>query len=473
MSLVDWLFMGLYFALLVVIGVQSVRRVRTSGDFAVAGGRIIWPVIFATLAASFLGGGASMGTAGNTFSDGYVFLFAIFAFSVQTILVGQFVAPRLRRYKDAHTVGDVMEVHYGRPARLLTGVLSIAVCAGILGAQALAVGTIFHALLGTSKLTGILVGMGIVLLYSTFGGMWAVIQTDVVQFVILGVFLPVTLLIGLARAGGPAELMASIPEGHTSFLGGWTLLAFIGVFASFLLGETLVPPYAQRAFAAKDPQASRRGYLIAGIFSFGFFFITASIGLVARVLYPDSASDQALPTVAANLLPVGITGLVLAALLAVIMSTADSYLNSTAVAFTKDIYVPFVRPGASDQQRLWVQRLVTLVVGVAAVIFALSAPSIIDALLLTYNLWAPTVVVPLVAGVVWGLRSRIAGVASIVAGGTAMSIWLWALDEPFGITALIVGVAVNIVAYALAYRFDTRRDRLDLDREPALTQGGN
>jgi len=465
MTAIDWLFMGLYFALLVVIGVQSIRRVKTSDDFAVAGGRIIWPVIFATLAASFLGGGSSMGNAGNVFNDGYVFLFAFFAFSIQTILVGQYVAPKLRRYTGAHTVGDVMAVHYGPGARLLTGVLSVAVCAGILGAQALAVGTIFNALLGTSLLVGILVGMGIVLLYSTFGGMWAVIQTDVVQFVILGVFLPVTLLIGLSRAGGPGELVASLPGEHLSFMGGWTALAFVGVFAAFLFGETLVPPYTQRAFAAKDPQASRRGYLIAGIFSFGFFFVTASIGLVALALFPDTASDQALPTVVANLLPVGITGLVLAALLAVIMSTADSYLNSTAVVFVKDIYIPFLKPNAGDRERLVAQRILTLAVGTAAVIFALSAPSIIDALLLSYNLWAPTVVVPLVAGVVFGLRSRTAGLAAIIAGGAAMSIWLWVLGEPFGITALIVGVAVNIAAFVIGYLLDPGRQRVSVQPE--------
>lgn len=484
MALIDWLFMSLYFYLLIAIGMQSLDRVQSSGDFAAAGRRIAGPVIFASLAASFLGGGAVMGTAGGTFSDGYVFLFAIFAFSVQTVLVGQFVAPRLRRYKEAHTVGDVMAVHYGPAARLLTGLLSIAVCAGILGAQVLAIGTIFQTLLDASKLVGILGGMGFVLLYSTFGGMWAVIKTNVAQFVIMSLFLPVTLLFGVVRVGGPDKLVESIPEGHMSFLGGWTLLAFIGVFASFLLGETLVPPYAQRAFAAKDPQASRHGYLLAGFFSFGFFFITASIGLVARVLYPDAEAGQALPTVVANLLPVGITGLVLAALFAVILSTADSYLNSTAVSFAKDIYVSFLHRGASDRLLLVVQRLVTMVVGVAAVVFALSAPSIIDALLLAYNLWAPTVVVPLVAGVVWGLRSRIAGVVSIVAGGTSMGIWLWVLHEPFGITALIVGVAVNVVTYALAYIFDPRGDRLDPRTEPELTasapaaavataQGGN
>lgn len=91
-----------------------------------------------------------------------------------------------------------------------------------------------------------------------------------------------------------------------------------------------------------NPQVSRRGYLVAGIFSLGFFFVTATIGLLAMVLFTDIAADQALPTVVANLLPVGVTGLVLA----VIMSTADSYLNSTAVVLVKDAYVPFFRTSA-------------------------------------------------------------------------------------------------------------------------------
>lgn len=460
MTTIDWLFVALYFVGLIVIGVLSVHRVRSSDDFAVAGRRVIWPVLFATIAASFLGGGSSMGNAGNVFRDGYVFMFAFFAFSIQTVLVGAFVAHKLRRYENAHTVGDVMEIHYGRAARLLTGVLSLAVCTGILGGQVLAVGALVNLLFGLEPLTGILIGMGTVLLYSTFGGMWAVIQTDVVQFAILGVFLPVTLVIGVARAGGPGELVSRLPADHLAPLGNWTLLAFIGVFVAFLLGETLTPPFTQRAFAASSPETSRRAFLVTGFFSFGFYFVTASIGLVALTLYPDTKSDQALPTVVANLLPVGITGLVLAALLAVIMSTADSYLNSTAVVFLKDIYLPFLRPDASDRHRLLVQRIVTVAVGAGAVGFAVSAPSIIDAFLLAFHLWAPTVVLPLVAAVVWGLRSPAAGLAAVLSGGAATAIWQWGLGEPFGLSGLVVGVAVNAVVFAAVYLLTPGSGRL-------------
>lgn len=221
-----------------------------------------------------------------------------------------------------------------------------------------------------------------------------------------------------------------------------------------------MPPYTQRAFAARTPQDSRRGFLVAGIFSLGFYFVTASIGLVATVLYPKATPDQALPTVVSELLPMGLSGIVLAALFAVVMSTADSYLNATAVCFTKDIYVSFIHRDAGARLLLTVQRLVTVLVGVAAAFFALAAPSIIDALLISYDLWAPTVVAPLILGVVWGYRSGVAGVLAIVAGGAAMGTWRWVLHEPYGVSALIVGVAVNIVVYGLAYILDPRAGRL-------------
>jgi SSS family solute:Na+ symporter len=468
----DWIFVCLYFGLLVVIGAQSVRRVRSSDDFAVAGGRITWPILFATVAASFLGGGSAMGNAGNVYKDGYVFMFAFCAFGVQIILVGRFMVHRLRRYEGAHTVGDVMEVHYGRGARLVTGALSLGVCAGILGGQILAVGTLLDTLFGISPLTGILIGMGVVLLYATFGGMWAVVQTDVLQFVVLGVFVPLALLIGLARVGGPHALVAHLPADHLTFLGEWTLPAFIGTFVTFLLGETLTPPFTQRAFSASTPEVARRGYLVSGVFSLGFYFITASIGLVALVLYPGIETDQALPTIVARLLPVGVAGLTVAALLAVIQSTASSYLNSSAIVFVKDIYVPFVRPDAGDRHRLLVQRIVTLVVGVAAVGFAIAAPSIIDAFVLAFNLWAPTVVLPLIAAVVWGLRSPAAGLASMLAGGGMSAFWYWGLHEPHGVSSIIAGVAANAVVFAAAYAVAPRRARLVRPEDVSLAMEG-
>ncbi|MCD6003880.1 sodium:solute symporter family protein [Halomonas sp. IOP_6] len=452
MSNIDWAMIALYFLLMIGIGVYSAFRVKDSDDFAVAGNKIIWPVLFATLSASFLGGGSSMGRAGQTFNDGYVFLFAASGFTIQTFLTGWLIAPKLKRYPGAQTLGDIMEVHYGGFARLLSAVLSLVFCIGILGAQALAIGTIFQAILGISITAGILIGMCIVMVYSVAGGMWAVIQTDVIQFMLLGIFLPVTLIIGLYQIGGPAELVAALPVGHFSVIGSYEIATFITIFVAFMLGEALVQPYAQRAFCAPDPKNAQKGYMLSGLFGLLFFTITATLGLVAVVLFPDIAPDQALPTLVKSILPIGVTGLVLAALLAVVMSTADSYLNSTAVVFVRDIYSKHVNTKATSKQHLKIERWVSLIVGVAATLFALTATSIVDALLMSYALWAPTMIIPLIGAVLFDVMSKRAAISAIVLGGATTALWNWGpfpLQELTGFTPLLAGVSVNLIVFVL------------------------
>ncbi|MFD1173396.1 sodium:solute symporter family protein [Oceanobacillus picturae] len=466
MSIVDWIFIILYFAVLVLIGYQTSKRINTVEDYNIAGGKVIWPAMFATLAASFLGGGSSIGLAGNVLQNGYVYMFAFFGFAIQFLLIGYFIAPKLKRYKGAQTVADIMERHYGKTAKLFTGILSIALCIGILGAQAVAIGAIFNVTLGMTTFTGILIGMGVVILYSTVGGLWAVIQTDVVQFIILGILLPVVLIIGLFHVGGVEGLIASVPDTHFSIMGDWTMGAFISLLITFLLGEALVPPYAQRAFASKDPSHARKGYVVSGFFAFGFFFITGTIGLIGYQLFPNVAPDTLLPTIVSELLPIGVTGLAVAALLAVIMSTASSYLNATSVSFIQDIYVPFIKKDASEKSLLLIGKVVTLLTGVGAVGFALAVPNIIDALSAAYTIWAPTIVLPLIIAVVFKVYHKAAGVSSIITGGVFTAIWTWFLDEPFGFTGIVPGLIGNILAFVVVYAIMRNKSGHDMEIEP-------
>ncbi|MFP2769398.1 sodium:solute symporter family protein [Oceanisphaera sp. KMM 10153] len=443
-----------YFILLGYIGYRSVKKVNSSADFAVAGNKITWPILFATLAASFLGGGASMGRAGQAFDHGYAFMFAASAFPIATVLTGIFIAPKLKRYIGAHTVGDIMEQQFGRYARLITGLFSLIFCIGILGAQALAVGTVFNAIIGIDITTGILIGMGVVLLYSTIGGMWAVIQTDVVQFLMLAIFMPITLMIGINEVGGAEQLIARLPDSHFSIMGDYGPGMFLSLFIAFLLGETLVPPYTQRALAAPDSRNAKIGYTISGLFGFLFYFVSSTIGLIALILYPDISPDLAMPELIRTALPLGITGLVLASLLAVVMSTADSYLNSASVIFVKDIYQSFINPDVGEKKKLWIERLVNLLIGIGAIVFALYATSIIDALLISYSLWAPTILIPFVLGVLLDLKCSKSAIGAIIAGALVTMVWKWGpwdLSGMTGLSALVAGVSANLLTFTVIY----------------------
>lgn len=451
MSVIDWVIIGLYFVFIAVIGYKTTKQVKTVKDYNVAGEKMSWTILFASLAASILGGGASTGMAGNVYQQGYVFMFAFFAYGIASILIGIFIAPKLKRYKNAQTVGDIMERHYGRKAKLITGILSVGLCTGILGGQALALGTMFNVILDFPIILGIIIGMGAVILYTTFGGIMAVIQTDVLQFVLLGIILPLTLLIGINAVGGTDVLVSSVPEMHLSFTGDWQTATFIGLFVTFLLGEALIPPYTQRIFTSKDSESARRGYIVSGIFSFGFYFVTATLGLIAFVLYPGIQTDTALPSIVKELLPVGMTGLAVAALLAVIMSTASSFLNSTTVSFMRDIF-PFIRKTPiSDKSELTLGKILTGVIGILAVIFAVNVPSIIAALEYSYYLWAPTIVFPLVMGILTKKKNVPAGLMSIFVGALVTVIWTFVLDEPFALSGVLPGFLANVVAFFITY----------------------
>lgn len=464
MGTIDTIALIAYFLLVLAIGIMTMRRIKTPSDFAVAGNRIIWPVLFATLAATFLGGGATIGRAGESYNVGYAFAIAACAFPLQTILIGLFVAPKLNEYRGAETVGDVMEIHYGRFARLLTGIISLIYCTGLLGAQALALGTIFHTIIGTSVTTGIVIGMVFVLIYSTAGGMWADVQTDVLQFVLLGTFLPIALILGVRQAGGTGAMIDALPPGHLELFGHYEVLAFVGIFLSFLLGECLIPPYTQRALSAPTPTHARKGYAWAGVFGFFFYFVSASLGLVALALFPGLNSDDALPTIVREVLPVGVAGMVAAALLAVVMSTADSLLNSATVVFAKDLYKSFINPEIQPRLMLWLERSVNVIIGLGALLFALTAESIVDALLYTYALWAPTVIVPFLFAVLTRRSAPRAAVAAMLCGAAATAYWTWGLDEPHGVTGLMVGLGANIVVFTLVYlTVDRDRGRVELE----------
>ena len=346
-----------------------------------------------------------------------------------------------------------MAAHYGAAARLFTGLFSLAYCIAILGAQVLAIGTVCNVILGIDVSTGILLGMAVVLLYSTLGGIWAVIQTDALQFILLALFIPLTLIIGVDQAGGTEALIARLPDSHLTVLGDYSVGLFASIFIAYLLGETLVPPYTQRALAAPDARHARIGYTLAGVFGFGFYFVSASIGLVALVLLPDTSPDRALPELIATTLPIGITGLVLAALLAVVMSTADSYLNSSAVVFVRDIYQSFINPDIDDRHRLRLERGITILIGAGAIGFALYATSIIDALLLSYALWAPTVLIPLLLALTLDCRCRRSACYSMLAGALSAIGWdLFGLAQSSGISGLIIGVIANLLVFAGCYR---------------------
>lgn len=447
-----------YFLLILCVGIFVSRKVKNFDDYSTGNRNYTAPIIFATLSASFIGGGFTNGLAEKVFTMGLVYVVALWGFSLKEILVATLIAPRMTPFKQARSVGDIMGQLYGQYAKIFTGVAATAVAAGIAGAQFAAFGYVLNVLLGIPPVLGVLIGTIIVVTYSTLGGLKSVVTNDVIHFVVLIIALPIVFILGLKQVGGFSHIMQSVPAEHMSFLGGISWIALIGLFLNFFFGETLVPPYVQRLLIGRDFKETAKGTLWSGLLSIPFFVLVGIIGLIALTLKPDLNPNLALPYVINTVMPVGLKGLAIAGMMAVVMSSADSFLNSAAISATHDVIKPILAKRQvilKNHMELKLSRIVTLLTGILGAIFAISTKSALDILLLAYNFWTPFILVPLIAGI-WEIKISNKGFwMSVLAGIVGTMLWLIGVGETV-LNGAIIGIAINFVTFITFYLIEKR-----------------
>ncbi len=437
-----------YLAVLIVVGLRGGSRIKNAGDFTASGKECGTAVIFATLSASFIGGGYSAGNAAAAYQYGIGTALALFGFGIGMILIGKFLIPGISQFPRAKTVGGIIGAVYGSKARQLTGIFSFLCCAGVVGAQMESIGLVFHALLGVSKTAGIAIGCSVVLLYTTFGGMESVLTADIIQFILLAVGMPLLLLVAVTAGGGISTVWNAIPKELLNPLNGSTLPAFLSLFFSMMCGEALAPPYTQRLLLGKTPRQTAKGTILSGLFSLPFFLITAGIGLTANVLNIGGEAASVMPTLILRILPFGLRGILMAAMTSIILSAADSFLNGAAVSLVCDT-VLVRRPALSDKAQLRWLRFVNLTTGLAAMLLALSIPNVFSILLLAYSFWSPAVLVPLAAALLGVRASKRTFFVSVSAGVGTCLIWNLLLKQPLGIDGAALGTLANFTVFSL------------------------
>jgi SSS family solute:Na+ symporter len=451
--MLDIVIIIIYLILVLYIGF-SCRHLGGFKEFAISHGHYGWLVICCTLSASFIGGGFSTGNAAKVFSNGMVYSVALLGFSLQIMLVALFIAPRIKSFPSALSVGDIIEPAYGKKARIITGVFSMLICAGILGAQIGALGAIFNVFFSVSPIIGIMIGCGIIFFYSTIGGMTAVVKTDVLQFVLLMISMPLLFLMGINACGGWSAFVSNIPAGHLQIVGDKIpLTAFASLFLVFVFGETLVPPYVQRLLLGRSAEATSKGNFWSGVISAPFFLISGGIGLIALQLNPGIASNLALPEVIKVVLPIGLSGLVISGVISIVMSSADSFLNASSVALVQDVLKPLRHQPITERQALTIARMTNLITGGVALLFAFMIPNVLDILIAAYDYWAPTVLIPLVAVLLGKKVVRASFYAAVIAGTATTILWDKVLSSPYGIQGFLMGTLLSFMAFALVNTF--------------------
>lgn len=456
-SLLDLIVIVVYFLAILGIGFYSMKRVDSFDDYAVAGRGIPLALLFATMAATATGGGGTIGRVAYAYHTGMVIFVAALGFVINQILSGLYIAPRMREMGNFYTTGDVMGYYYGRSGRLLTGIFTFIYSVSIFGVQILAMGRILQTVTGLPLIPLTIAASAITVLYTWAGGMWAVIYTDAVQFIVLALGITTAGLKVFSHVGGASGIIAAIEPNHLKIIGVIPTGKLIALFIAFLFGEALAPFYVQRYLTSKDAKSSKWGVTSFGIYYAFYLVIIILLGLVGSILLPNTDPDLVMSTIVRDYLPIGLVGIVFGAMIAAIMSTGDSILNSAAVIYTRDIYQYFINPNADNAKLLKVSKVTTITVGVGGILAALMIPRVLDLLIVTYGLWAPSIIPPLAIAVIWGKAlerkvSPYAAAPAIVIG--LLSSFMWGpkvLGEPLGIPAVVVGMLANIIVFLVVH----------------------
>ena len=292
-------------------------------------------------------------------------------------------------------------------------------------------------------------------IYTMMGGLWAVVWTDALQYVVLMAGVIIAVVLALNAVGGVDGLHANLPKEHFSFgeLGLWTPLAW-GALALYSYGVDQA--YVQRALAAKDAATARFAYIFTGCNYVIFGGCVAILGLTAAVLVPGLESqDEALPQLVVQVLPEGVRALIMTAVMAATMSTSSSFLAGASSMAIQDLYEPIFGKGASEERQVFHSRVVTAVLAAASLIISLVFPGVVS-LVVFATLVAPAAIfIPFIMSIFWEKTPTGAGfwaiLVSAIAGCTAQIFWYEQVDGWLGsihplFIAPIAALAVMIPA---------------------------
>ena len=387
-----------YSLAMIAIALGARKKARTQNGFFVAQRQANTALITGSFVATAVGGSVTVGMAGLGFGQGLTGVWWLLVGSIGLVLLGTFFAKKVRGAA-LYTLPELVEKQYGGRVGLAASILIVIAWIGVVAGQIVAAGTILSIFGIGSGVSWMVVFTVVLVAYTVIAGQLSVIRTDLFQAVVvcLGVF--VTLALFLPQAGGLDGLRFSLPQDFFSFPVSsqfdWKALLSLLI----LVGATYVvgPDMYTRLFCARNGRTAQKAAFLSASAFIPLAFAIALIGMGARVLYPHISPEQAFPQLISGVLSPWLGGLVLAALVAALMSSADTCLLSQGVILTQDIIKRFL-PSLSEKGTILLTRLNIIVLGLLALGLAMVLKGVITSLLFAYTVFTCGLVVPVIAG---------------------------------------------------------------------------
>ncbi|MDN2668354.1 transporter [Vibrio lentus] len=378
------LIVGIYFLFLIAIGWMFRTFTSTTSDYFRGGGNMLWWMVGATAFMTQFSAWTFTGAAGKAFTDGFAVAIIFIANAFGYLMNYLYFAPKFRQLRVV-TVIEAIRMRFGKVNEQVftwSGMPNSVISAGIWlnGLAIIASGIFGFDMTTTIILTGL-----VVLIMSVTGGSWAVIASDFMQMVIIMAVTVTCAVVAVYHGGGVTQIISDFPT--DSFITGDNLnyLSIFSIWAVFIflkqfsITNNMLNSY--RYLAAKDSNNARKAALLACVlmtlgpiiwFMPSWFMAGQGVDLAAA--YPEAgskAADFAYLYFVQEYMPVGMVGLLIAAMFAATMSSMDSGLNRNSGIFVKNFYEPILRPKATEKELMVVSKLTSTFFGIAIILVAL------------------------------------------------------------------------------------------------------
>jgi len=441
-----------YLFLLFGVALRLARRLRSKEDFLVAGRTLTAPVLVATLLATWIGSGDVFSVSDLSYNHGYSSLIGSSGGWLGIIIVF-FIAGKVRKFGQ-FTVPDILEARYNKWARILATLTTIIAYVTIVSYQFRGGGWVLEIITEgkISAQTGMIIVALFVITYTLLAGMISVAYLDIFNGIIMiaGVFLAVPFLIH--HVGGLDYIVANVTPRKHAFLGNMSWIQALGYFGpTFLLALGNGNMY-QRFFSARDEREAKKSVIgwVTGVILLQFAL--QSLAVVGSSFFKGLSAREAgkiILLVAHKGVPLAVGCGLIVAIVAIIISTANSFLLVPATNITRDIYQRFINPNLPDKKMILYSRLAVIFLGAISYSLISFFPRILDAAYAAYTVYGAGITPALVSVFFWK-RATVAGGVSSILGGMSVTV-IWEIINkiqghlPLGVPAIYPALVCSLI----------------------------
>ena len=498
----------LYLFALVAVGIYKIRSVKNSEDFMVAGRVLPWYILVGTLLATWMGSGSLFSGAGLGYRNGLAGLWSSGGAWLGIALI-YFISKRIRNFGKV-TVPDIFEARYGKLAAILATITTVVAYTTIVSYQFRGGGKVLSMVSDgmVSLETGIIITAVFAISYTVLAGMFSVVYTDVVNGVLMTIGTIGALIFLYFKIGGLTEIITVAESaGKWQWFGNWAsertgdisgpiiAISFFVPTMLLLMGDANM---YQRIFSARDGGSAKKAVFFWIIGVVILESVISMLGLTGAVaaskgIIPDlvaeaqsgltdpgallearqSGSESVIPAIARYAgLPVILGLLLVSTMMAIIVSTADSFLLIPATNLTRDVYLRYINPIASEKQILLISRILVLVLGLVAFLLVSQFKTVLNAAFTAYNIYGTSITPALLAAFLWKRATKEGAVASIITGASVTIIWTYFLPSwsgfvdlsPFLQELTYPAATLSIFALVIVSLFTPPPEKEDLDQ---------